>query len=92
MTTLIAFTPSNATTPPFQETVTLDGAAYLLAVTWNVAGQRWYASLTDQNGNVAWSGAMVGSPLSFDIPLAPGIFTTSTLLYREDSGNFEVGP
>ncbi|NBI44981.1 MULTISPECIES: phage baseplate plug family protein [Burkholderia] len=92
MTTLIAFNPSNATSPPFQETVTLDGSAYSLSAAWNIAGQRWYVTLTDQNGNVVWSGAMVGSPLGFNILLAPGIFTTSTLLYREDTGNFEISP
>lgn len=92
MTTLIAFQPSNANTPPFQTTVTLDGISYSLSVTWNIAGQRWYAALTDQNGNIAWSGGMVGSPLGFDILLAPGVFSTSTLLYREDTGNFEVNP
>ncbi|WP_186157958.1 phage baseplate plug family protein [Burkholderia gladioli] len=92
MTTLIAFNSSNVTSPPFQETVTLDGVSYSLSVAWNIAGQRWYVTLTDQNGNIVWSGAMVGSPIGFDIPLAPGIFSTSTLLYREDTGNFEVNP
>ncbi|EJH9638889.1 hypothetical protein NGB03_003059 [Listeria monocytogenes] len=53
---------------------------------------RWYVTLTDQNSNIAWNGAMVGSPLGFDIPLAPGVFSTSTLLYREDTGNFEITP
>ncbi|WP_186194468.1 phage baseplate plug family protein [Burkholderia gladioli] len=92
MTTLIAFNPSNVTSPPFQETIALDGVSYSLSVAWNIAGQRWYVTLTDQNGNIVWSGALVGSPIGFDIPLAPGIFSTSTLLYREDTGNFEVGP
>lgn len=92
MTTLIPFQPSNATTPPFQSTVTLDGAAYALTVTWNIAAQRWYVTLTDQNGNVTWCGAMVGSPLGADIVLAPGIFVSSTILYREDTGNIEVTP
>ncbi|WP_423244025.1 phage baseplate plug family protein, partial [Burkholderia multivorans] len=57
MTTLVPFQPSNATTPPFQATVTLDGVAYSLSVTWNIAGMRWYVTLTDQNGNIAWNGA-----------------------------------
>ncbi|VWD20894.1 phage baseplate plug family protein [Burkholderia contaminans] len=92
MTTLVPFQPSNATTPPFQATITLDGVAYSLSVTWNIAGMRWYVTLTDQNGNIAWNGAMVGSPLGFDILLAPGVFSTSTLLYREDTGNFEINP
>jgi hypothetical protein len=92
MTTLIPFQPSNVTTPPFQATVTLDSVAYSATVTWNIAGQRWYLTLTDQSGNVAWNGAMVGSPLDADIYLAPGIFLSSTILYREDTGNIETNP
>lgn len=89
---LVAFNPSNTSSPPFQTTVTLDSATYNLSATWNFAAQRWYATLTDLTGNVVWSGALVGSPEGYDILLAPGIFTTSTLLYREDTGNFEIGP
>lgn len=92
MTTLIAFAPDNNSSPPFSTTVTLDNISYSLSVTWNIVGQRWYASLTDQSGAVLWTGALIGSPLGFDILLAPGIFTTSTLLYRADTGNFEVSP
>ncbi|WP_455387447.1 phage baseplate plug family protein [Petrachloros mirabilis] len=90
--TLIPFLPSNSTSPPFQTTVTLDGASYALAATYNIVGQRWYVSLTDLNSNLAWMGPLIGSPIGFDIPLAPGIFQTSTILYREDTNNFEVSP
>lgn len=92
MTTYISFAPSPAQSPPFQVTVTLDSVAYNLAAMWNFAAQRWYMSLVDASGAVAWYGALVGSPLNYDIPLAPGIFTTSTILFREDSGNFEITP
>ena len=92
MTTLIAFTPNNSNAPPFQTIFTLDGVSYNGSVTWNIAGQRWYLTITDQAQNVIWNGAMIGSPLNYDIPLAPGIFSLSTLLYREDTGNFEVNP
>ncbi len=90
--TLIAFQPSPTSAPPFQSVVTLDGNSYALSCTWNVAAQRWYATLTDSGGNVTWSGALVGSPDAYDILLAPGIFTTSTILYRSGTGNFEVNP
>ena len=90
--TLISFQPNPNGAPPFQTTVTLDGNPYSLVVTWNLYGQRWYMTLTDASGNVAWNGAMVGSPTGFDIVLAPGIFQTSTILYREDTGNIEVSP
>lgn len=92
MATIIPLVLSSAAAPPFQTLVTLDGASYNLAVFWNFAAQRWYASLTDRAGNMVWNGAMVGSPLSYDIPLAPGVFQTSTILFREDSGQFEVSP
>lgn len=92
MTTLIAFAPNNNSSPPFSTTVTLDNVSYSLNVAWNIVGQRWYASLIDQSGTPAWTGALVGSPLGYDILLAPGIFSASTLLYREDTGNFEVNP
>lgn len=92
MSTSIAFAPNNSASPPFSISVVLDGVSYQLNVAWNVSGQRWYASLQDQSGNVAWMGALIGSPLDYDILLAPGIFSTSTLLYRADTGNFEIGP
>lgn len=92
MTTLIPFTPSNANAPPFQTLLTLDGATAALACTWNIGAQRWYATISDTSGNLIWSGALVGSPPDSDILLAPGIFTTSTILFREDEGNFEVTP
>ena len=92
MTTLIPFTQTPNASPPFQATVTLDGQPYTLAALWNFAVLRWYASITDSSGNIAWYGALVGSPLGYDILLAPGIFTTSTILYREDTGNFEINP
>lgn len=92
MTTLIAFAPNNNASPPFQAVFTLDGTSYTGSAWWNIAGQRWYLTLTDQSNNVIWTGPLIGSPLGFDILLAPGIFQTSTLLYRADTGNFEQSP
>jgi hypothetical protein len=92
MSTLIPFIPNNNSSPPFSTTVTLDSVSYSLNVTWNISGQRWYASITDQSSNTVWMGAMVGSPLGYDIPLAPGVFQTSKILYRADTGNFEISP
>lgn len=92
MTTYIAFTPSNTSAPPFAASVTLDGASYQLSCFWNLYRTGWYYQLTDQNNNVVFTGALVGSPLTADIYLAPGLFAASTLLYRADTGNFEVGP
>jgi hypothetical protein len=92
VTTFVAFAPNNQQSPPFSAVFTLDGTQYNAAATWNVYGQRWYLTLTDQAGNLAWNGALVGSPLDADIMLAPGLFTISTLLYREATAQFEVSP
>lgn len=92
MSTLIAFTPNNNSLPPFSQPVTLDNVSYSLTAFWNLAGQRWFCSLVDQSGMPIWTGALVGSSLTFDILLAPGVFQASTLLYREDTGNFEITP
>jgi hypothetical protein len=92
MTTTIPVAFNNSQSPPFQTIVTLDGTSYTAAATWNFAAQRWYLTLTDASSNLVWNGAMVGSPLNYDIPLAPGIFTISTILFREDSGNLEITP
>jgi hypothetical protein len=92
MTTLIALSLNNSTSPPFSYVFTLDSASYPGSVTWNITAQRWYFTLSDQFANVVWNGPLVGSPPGFDIPLAPGIFGTSTILWREDTGNFEVNP
>ncbi|MHB8914733.1 MAG: hypothetical protein ACYC4K_02850 [Thiobacillus sp.] len=90
--TIIPFTPSNKALPPFVASFTLDGQNYTGVGTWNFAVQRWYFTLTDSYGNIAWNGALVGSPLDYNIYLALGIFQTSTILFREDTGNFEVNP
>ncbi len=90
--TIIPFNPAPGKSPPFQTIVTMDGKGYRCTVTWNFYGQRWYMALSDNSGNVVWMGAMVGSPLGFDIYLALGIFKTSTILFRADTGNIEVNP
>jgi hypothetical protein len=90
--TTIPFLPNNASSPPFQATVTLDGISYSLIAMWNLYRPGWYISLADQNGNLVLNQPLIGSPPGRDIPLAPGLFTTSTFLYRVSTGNFEIGP
>jgi len=92
MTTLIPFQPNGKVLPPFQTTLMLDGQSVGAQAQWSMASQRWYLILIDSQGNRLWTGPMVGSSLDFDIPLAPGIFTTSTLIYRAPTGNLEVSP
>lgn len=90
--TIIPFTPSSKTLPPFVASFTLDGQNYTGTATWNFSAQRWYFSLTDSYGNLAWNGALVGSPEGYNIYLAAGVFQSSTLLFRADTLNFEVNP
>lgn len=92
MTTYVQLQLNQAATPPFRTIFALDGASVIGTVTWNIFGQRWYLALTDQAGDNLWTGALVGSPLDMDILLAPDVFHTSTILYRADTGNFEVTP
>lgn len=90
MTTYTRFTPSTTSSPPFQFTAELDGDDYIISVSWNVYGQRWYITCTDVNGNIVRTEPLIESPDSSDIYLLPGLFTSSTILYRDSSGNFEV--
>ena len=89
MTTYFPFTPT--TTSVFQFQPTLDGSLYVCAVTFNLFGQRYYINLYDLSGNLVISTAMVGSPNGYDISLVGALFS-STLVYREASGTFEVNP
>jgi len=90
--TTIAFLPNNASTPPFQAQVILDGNPYTLAAMWNLYRAFWYVSITDQSGNLVCNQPLIGSPPTSNIYLFPGIFTTSTLVYRPSTGNFEQTP
>ncbi len=89
---IIPFNPSNQNNPPFQTAATLDGIIYLLSARWNIAGQRWYLMIQDQYGNTVWNGALVGSTQGYDIYLASGIFSSSTIVYRSNTGNIEITP
>lgn len=76
--------------PPFQTTVVLDGISLTLQVRWNVMGQRYYFSLTDQSSNVIFYGPLIASPDNKDIPLALGVIKNSLFVFRETTQNFEV--
>jgi hypothetical protein len=90
--TTIPFTPSTTAAPPFSVQVTLDGSPYTLVTMWNLYRPGWYVSLTDQSGNLIINQPLIGSPPNANIYLAPGIFTTSTLLFRVSTNQFEIGP
>lgn len=87
---LIPFRPSAIALFQFQ--ATLDGVAWNVTITWSLAGQRWYLNIRDLQGNLKLARAVVGSPSGSDINLIGGFFATSTLVYRQGTQNFEVGP
>ncbi|MES2048849.1 MAG: hypothetical protein V4447_10640 [Pseudomonadota bacterium] len=86
-TVYIPFAPTGAANFQFQ--VTLDGAEYVVVVNWNLFGQRYYINIYDTAQTLIVCLPLIGSPLSFNISMTAGYFTTS-LIYRTSSGNFEV--
>jgi hypothetical protein len=56
---LFPFSPSALQNVTFQPV--LGQATYSAVVTWNVFGQRWYLNLSDSNGNLVISTAVVSS-------------------------------
>jgi len=86
-TTYVAFNPSNSSNFQFQ--ATLDGNNYIVIVTWNLFGERYYINIYDTSQNLILATAMVGSPNFYNISLTAGIFTTQ-LVWRVGSGNFEI--
>ena len=91
--TTIAFSPNPSSAPPFSTNMTLDGESYLFTAFWNFYAQRYYFTLTGQNGNVALHAPLVGSPLSGKpINMVFGIMSTSTLTYIPDTGTLVVDP
>lgn len=60
MTTFLNFQPSTQQVSTFQ--VTLDGEAFVLTLTWNLFGQRYYVNCSDLEGNLIFSLPLIGSP------------------------------
>jgi len=90
MTTIINFDP--APTANFQFTPVLDGIPYIAICTYNNYSPRYYINIYDNNGTLIMSRPIIGSPNNYDINLVEGYFTTSKLVYRTSSRNFEITP
>lgn len=90
MTTLTQFTPTTSQNFSFQPT--LDGQVYSVVVTWNLFGARWILNVYNLQNVFVMQKPLTGSPLDYDINLIEGYFTTSTLVYRVSTNNFEVSP
>jgi len=90
MTTYTAFTPTAQAAWQFQPT--LDGNTYTVIATWNIYRQDYYISIYDLSGNMIVMLPLIGSPPDSDINLVAGYFTTSTLVFRVSTQQFEVTP
>lgn len=92
MTTYTAFTPAANQSPPFQFLPMLDKQQYSVTTTWNMFGQRWYINVYSLSGGLVVSTPLIASPQGTDFNLVAGYFTTSTLVYRDSTSQFEVTP
>ena len=90
MTTIINFEP--AADFNFQFNPVLDGLTYIAICPYNNYAPRYYINIFDNNGTLIVSRPIIGSPDHYDINLVAGYFTTSTLVYRASSRNFEITP
>jgi hypothetical protein len=88
MTTLINFDP--ASTANFQFNPVLDGITYTAICTYNLYAPRYYVNIYDNNGTLIVTRPIIASPDNYDIDIVEGYFTTSKLIYRTSSRNFEV--
>jgi hypothetical protein len=90
MTTLVNFVESAQGAPQFA--ATLDGALCTVVCTWNLFGQRYYINILAQDGTSILTRPMTGSPDDDDFNLINGYFTTSTMVFRASSQQFEITP
>ena len=90
MTTYTQFQPSVSRNFQFQPT--LDGQVYSVVITWSLFGQRWLVNCYDLSGTLVFARPLRSSPNNADINIAAGYFNTSTLVYREQTRNFETTP
>ncbi|HEY0181263.1 MAG TPA: hypothetical protein VGC09_00510 [Rhodopila sp.] len=92
MTTYVTFTPSQQGAPQFQ--ATFDGDLYTVIVRANLFGQRFYVDVYAQDGSLVLARSLVGSPPApaAGLNLIGGYFTTSTLVFRQATQQFEISP
>lgn len=89
MTTYVFFQPTSAV-PPFEFQATFDNQSYNVGTTWNIARQWWYINITDQTSTLVVCEPLVGSPDKYDINLIGAYFTTTTMVFRVSTNQFEI--
>jgi hypothetical protein len=90
MTTIVNFKPTGST--PFSFNATLDSNPYVITIPWNAYGLRYYINIYDTSNNLVMVKPLIASPDTYNINLLFGYFTTSTLVFRDSSQNFEITP
>lgn len=90
MTTYTQFTPTINQNFSFQPT--LDNQQYNAVLTWNLFGQRWILNIYNLQNVLVLQKPLRSSPMGYDVNLIKGYFSTSSLIYRESTNNFEVSP
>ena len=68
----------------------LDGNVYTCQMKWNIAAQRWYLLITDSSDNTVMNTAVVSSTSTGGINLLSGVFSSTTMIWREKNGQIEV--
>ena len=71
-------------------TPALDGTVYNCQIRWNISAQRWYILITDNSGNTVLNTPAVGSTNESGINLIAGVFSRTTMIWREPNGLIEV--
>ncbi|HHT7403189.1 TPA: hypothetical protein ACT19U_004672 [Raoultella ornithinolytica] len=71
-------------------TPALDGSVYNCQIRWNISAQRWYILITDNSGNTVLNTPAVGSTNESGINLIAGVFSRTTMIWREQNGLIEV--
>ena len=71
-------------------TPTLDGTVYRCQMKWNIASQRWYLLILNNAGKPVLNTSVVGSTATAGINLIAGIFSATTMIWREKNGQIEV--
>ena len=71
-------------------TPALDGTVYNCQIRWNISAQRWYILITDNSGNTVLNTPAVGSTNESGINLIAGVFSRTTMIWREQNGLSEV--
>jgi len=101
MATVTQFAPSQTSAFTFSavlqgptSNVTSAGDLFNVSVPWSVYGQRFYVTITDQDGNVVLNTPLIASadPPAQQFNMVSGYFTGSTMVFSENLQQFTVAP